>query len=127
MKDVYRKQIDAILDGDREVLDEMYDRAVSDYQNVNDNSLAYVVWLRTGDHESTSIFSTLPGCAQCLTQVKLHCDNTREQMFYNGLNLEFDELIPKAPPTNWNPTEEVLERFAKLQELAETVVVPEKE
>lgn len=114
----YRKQIDALLAGDRETLEEMY----GIFSCEEGESLAFSIWSATGFNDDTkSIFNSIPGCGVCLTMLKGSQNSRTANEIYVGLRLEDEELIPfGSPDQSWNPYAEVLERFAKLREMADT-------
>lgn len=74
-------------------------------------------------------FQRVHGCGLCLTELAAAVRGTgflgtkAGMAIGRRLGLEHDELVLSgAPPLDWNPSDEVLEHFEKLQEKARAVV-----
>ncbi len=89
---------------------------------------AYEAWC-----ESSAPFQSVEGCQMCVTWL---ADMARGRLTYrekgltdheqrvaDHLDIANDPLIPSGiPGLDWEPSDEVLERFDKLQDMAKAVV-----
>lgn len=123
MTDNYDEQISAILDHDAERWHELVrqELALDGFlEEVYSSGLFYTAWVGSAG-EPRSLFSNLPGCSFCASQVdnykKPLLPSLRAEMhhfFHEEHNLPHLE----NPVSNEPPTQEKLEQFAIRQRLA---------
>lgn len=110
MKASHETQIEALLADDYAALSDMFPNTWR--MLINHDS----VWMNTGA-DPLSLFAVLPGCNQCLTQIKGHVSLHAEK-WEELLGISQNNLIPRFIRTDTVFTREQLEEFSRLQLLA---------